>query len=190
MPHDPREDFEAFISHIAELKSSRFCRKVLNQHGVTMRTRGASDTVEFVGVDEDEFRSFLLGCRLLYQNNERISIFNIWTACKEHMGLSKFFVPIDARRWMLNDYLDQDAPIADHAGNSLTNRQILEAFLYGSYAHIERKHAARLRQWQTSPHQYHALKLMFILALKILLQTAGVMRDEIEAWLSHQREMV
>lgn len=186
MSRDTREDLEAFISHVAELKASRFGQKVLAQKSVTLRASRAFSDVEFVGVEEDEFRSFLLGCRLLYQNNERISIFNIWTACKNTMGVSERFAPINAQRWMLNDYLDQAATIADHAGKSLTNREVLETFLYGSYAHLDRKHGATLREWQSSPRQYYPLKLMFILAVKILLQTAGNMSSEIETWISEQ----
>lgn len=187
MSRDIRDDLEAFVSHVAELKASRFGRKVLAQESVTLRTSRAFSDVEFVGVDEEEFRSFLLGCRLLYQNNERISIFNIWTACKNIMGVSEHFAPINAQRWMLNDYLDQVATIADHAGDSLTNREILETFLYGSYAHLDRTHGATLQQWQSSPRQYYPLKLMFILTVKILLQTAGNMSREIETWISEHR---
>jgi hypothetical protein len=184
MSRDIRDDLEAFVSQVTALKASRFGRKVLAQESVTLRTSRAFSDVEFIGVDEEEFRSFLLSCRLLYQNNERISIFNIWTACKNIMGVSERFAPINAQRWMLNDYLDQVATIADHAGNSVTNREILETFLYGSYAHLNRKHGATLRQWQSSPRQYYPLKLMFILAVKILLQTAGKISGEIEAWFS------
>jgi hypothetical protein len=174
------EDLQAFVSHAKELRQSRFGQKVLAQSTVTVQTDGG-----FVGADEEEFRSFLLGCRLLIQNNERVSVFKIWTTCKSLMGVSDAFAPINAQRWMLNEYLDKPAPIPDHTGASLTNRQIVDTFLYGSYAHLDRTNAARLRAWQSSPRQYYPLKLMFILALKVLLQTSGAISDVIEAWISN-----
>lgn len=186
MSLDAHEDLHAFVSHIGELRHSRFGQKILAQNTVTMRIGGSYDYVEFVGVDEEEFRSFLLGCRLLIQNNERISVFNVWTTCKSLMGVSDGFAAINAQRCMLNDYLDTPAPITDHTGASLTNRHILDTFLYGSYAHLDRAHSARIRDWQTSPRQYYPLKLTFIMALKVLLQTSGAISDQIEAWTSNE----
>jgi len=183
-----RDDLETFVAQVTELRASRFGRNVLAQDTVTLRTEGPFHDVEFVGVDDEELRSFLLGCRLLIQNNERISIFNIWTICKEAMGFSECFAPINAQRWMLNDFLDQQASFADHAGESVTHREVLETFLYGSYAHFDREHAARLRQWRTSPPAYSALKLTFVLVLKVLLQTSGAMCDKIETWLENERD--
>lgn len=139
--------------------------------------------VEFVNVDEEEFYSFLLRCRLLIDNKEAISIANIWSACESLMSNSSHFLTINAQRRMLNDYLDQEAAIVDHAGNALKNRDILWTFLYGRYAHLNKDHAARLRQWETEPRQYYPLKLMFIVGLKVLLETSGVIRDEIDKWL-------
>jgi hypothetical protein len=185
-----RDDLETFVAHVKELRSSRFGRHVLAQSAVTLRTDEVFDTVEFVGVDDDELRSFLLGCRLLIQDNERISIFNIWTACRNLMDISECFAPINAQRWMLNDFLDQEASIADHAGKSLTHREILKTFLYGSYAHLDRTQAERLQQWQTSPAAYYSLKLTFFLVLKVLLQTSGVMSEHIATWLQRERDTV
>ena len=84
---------------------------------------------------------------------------------------------------MLNEYLDQSAPIADHTGNAITNLEILNSFLYGSYAHFNREYENSLKQWQSEPRQYYPIKLLFILALKVLIQTSGAMSDEIAAWL-------
>jgi hypothetical protein len=60
-----RDDLEMFVAHVKELRSSRFGRNVLAQNAVTLRADEVFGTVEFVGVDDDELRSFLLGCRLL-----------------------------------------------------------------------------------------------------------------------------
>lgn len=185
-----RDNLETFVAHVKELISSRFGRNVLAQNAVTLRTDQAFDTVEFVGVDDDELRSFLLGCRLLIQDNERISVFNIWTACRNLMDISECFAPINAQRWMLNDFLDQEASIADHAGRSLTHREILKAFLYGSYAHLDRIQAERLQQWQTSPAVNYSLKLTFFLVLKVLLQTSAVMSEHVATWLQRERDTV
>jgi hypothetical protein len=185
MSSDLLEDLLTFVSHVQELRQFRFGQKVLARSTVTLRSAG-TDQPEFVGLDEEEFRSFLLGCRLLIQNNERISVFNVWKGCEALMGISESFTPINANRWMLNDYLDREAPIVDHNGDSLTNRQILETFLYGSYAHLERAHVARLREWRSVPNQYYPLKLMFILALQVLLKTCGAISEQIEIWISNE----
>jgi hypothetical protein len=191
MPPDIRDDLEAFVALVKELRSSRFSHNVLAQDAVTLRTRGVFDDVEFVGVDDDEMRSFLLGCRLLIQNNDRVSLGNIWKACNDFADISERFPAINAQHWMLNDFLDQHAPVtADETGTSVTHREILTTFLYGSYAHLERTHAARLRRWQSSPATYHVLKLTFILVLKVLLQTAGAIADNVEISLRNERDAV
>jgi hypothetical protein len=185
-----RDNVETFVADVKELISSRFGRNVLAQNAVTLRTDQAFDTVEFVGVDDDELWSFLLGCRLLIQDNERISGFQHLDCLPKsdgHFGMLRCdqCAEMDAERLSRPRSVD-----CGSRRETLTHREILKAFLYGSYAHLDRIQAERLQQWQTFPAVNYSLKLTFFLVLKVLLQTSGVMSEHVATWLQRERDRV
>ena len=108
---------------------------------------------------------------MLIQNNERISIGNIWAIFKDVIKDPDWFVKINPPRWMLNDYLNQDLLFLDPSKTIQTNRQLLDTFLYGNYAHMNRDHRARFKAWQDHKN-FHSLKLQFLLGLKVILDMA------------------
>lgn len=77
MPPDVRDDLERFAGLVKEPRSCRFGCHVLTQDAVILPTRGDFDDVEFVGVHDDEMRSFLLGCRLPHPS---------WSATSTHIA--------------------------------------------------------------------------------------------------------
>ena len=163
------EDLQEFQDLVEGLSCSRFGRGILAQETVTIQVCGFEDTPTILNFDEEDCRSFLLGCRMLLQKNERVSVFKIWSIFKDSICDDELFVQINPPRWMLNDYLDQGVPIATPNNEPLTNRLLVDTFLYGSYAHLNRRHRARLASWQEESRQYNSLKLCFIMALKVIL---------------------
>jgi|GEM_PF-2424219 len=183
---EQREDLVEFVAQVGQLKSSKFGQRVLSQPTLTMRSTGGSNLVEIVNFDEDEFRSFLLGCRMLIQNNERISAFNIWTIFKDTIKDFDWFARVNPPRWTLNEYLDQEMILSEPTGEVKTNRQLVDTFLYGAYAHLNRDHQRRFRVWKALP-QFHSLKLLFLLGLQELLKTTVEMASVVEDYLSQNK---
>jgi hypothetical protein len=182
LTREQREDLAEFVEQVNQLQSSRFGQRVLLQRSVTLRSTAGDEEPELVNFDEEECRSFLLGCRMLMQNNDRVSIGKVWTLFKDTIGDPAWFVRVNPPRWMLNDYLDQEMMFADPTGEVTTNRQLVDTFLFGSYAHLNRAHRARFKAWQSDP-QFHSLKLLFLLGLKVILEMAGRMADAVEDYL-------
>ena len=170
---------------MSTLGRSRFAKAVLAQKNITLRMPGNSQEAEFLNFDEEDCRSFLLGCRFLLQDNERVSVRNIWRLFEARIADSAWFARINPPRWKLNDYLDQDAPFAVPGGGTITNRLLLYTFLYGSYAHHNREHRERLREWEAS-QQLMFMKLLFLMALKVVYRCAAEMADVVSDWLASQ----
>lgn len=182
---EQREDLAEFVEQVNQLRSSRFGQRVLSQRSVTLQSVGDNEP-KLMNFDEEECRSFLLGCRMLMQNNERISIGRVWILFKDVIQEADWFVRINPPRWMLNDYLDQEMIFAEPTGDIATNRQLVDTFLYGSYAHLNRDHRKRFKTWEADP-QFHSLKLLFLLGLKVILEMSGRMSDTVEDYLAEER---
>ena len=187
-PHELTEtqydDLCEFVTETNRLKNSRFGRGIMTQEEISLRSGGGREP-ELVNFDEEDCRSFLLGCRMLMQNNDRISIGNIWRLFKDVINDSEWFVRVNPPRWMLNDYLDQDMLFQDPTGSISTNRELVDTFLYGAYAHLNRDHRRRFKEWQNNQH-FHSLKLQFLLALQVILQMAGRMADAVDEYLNQE----
>jgi hypothetical protein len=67
----------------------------------------------------------------------------------------------------------------DDKGNSLTNREIMDVFIYGYYAHTNSKHEATIAQWESDPKVFHSFKLLFLVSLQLVFKTAIRIRDNI-----------
>ncbi|MFT5469607.1 MAG: hypothetical protein ACI8UO_004729 [Verrucomicrobiales bacterium] len=127
--------------------------------------------MELKGFDEDSFRSFLLTFRLLVQDNEPTSVRDIWSLIKNHGADADLWARVNGPRWMINDFLDREKwPVP--GGGEPSFREIKLTFLYGTYAHRNPIYRARLAEWRRFPDRFTLLKLHFVLALKVILESA------------------
>jgi hypothetical protein len=178
------EDLKEFVHHIHALSQTRFAKALLSQKTITLRRAGASRVSEIVNFDEEDCRSFLLGCRLLLQNNERVSIGRIWKIFADRIRDDVWFVRINPPRWMLNDFLDQETMFKTPSGSSVSNRLLLDTFLYGSYAHLNKNHRKRFREWEAH-EQFPFMKLLFLMVLQVLYKCSIDMASVVSDWLSN-----
>ncbi len=176
------EDLAEFVRHVRGLGEFRFAKAVLAQRGITLQMSPKSPAGEFLNFDEEDCRSFLLGCRLLMQNNDRVSVARVWKTFADKANDDAWFAKINPPRWMLNEYLDRDAEFAAPGGGSVTNLLILHTFLHGSYAHLNRDHRGRFLQWEAHP-QFHYMKLLFLMAVKVLYRCSSEMAVVVSDWL-------
>lgn len=179
------EDLKEFVRHVNILSNTRFAKALLSQKTITVRRTSASRVGEIVDFDEEDCRSFLLGCRLLLQDNERVSIRRIWKIFKNRLGDKMWFVKINPPRWMLNEFLDQETMFRTPSAGLVTNRLLLETFLYGSYAHLNKAHRKRFQQWE-SHEQFPFIKLVFLTVLQVLYKCSVDMASVISSWLADE----
>ena len=164
-----------FIQLVDELNDLRLAKKVLSFDSIIMQLKDRSK-VDILNFDEEDCRSFILSCRLLVQDNDKISI-----RCIDKIVSSGDYPEdgqqaISNERCRLNLSLDSYCAIsAPGCNEEITHRDVFETFLWGSYAHrcMDSELRAQYLDWNAEPRQYFALKLDFLLMLKILLESAS-----------------
>lgn len=188
---DPKDynHLREFVSLVEQMQNLALTTRVLAKNEIILRMYGADS--EILNFDEEECRSFLLDCRLLIQDNDRISIGCVWRIFKDRINDPEWFVRINPPKWKLNEFLEQQCSFAAPGGGTTTYRELLYTFLYGAYAHrgMNPKLRERFLQWQTADQQFLFIKLQFLLILKVLIKTAIEMNDVVEEWMSGNPEI-
>jgi hypothetical protein len=90
----------------------------------------------FVGPDEESIEALILTLRMFMQDNERISLRRmraLYRALAVSPDLERAFASTCAE---LNSFLDSDTNLSIEEGRQLSHREILDIFVYGSYAHM------------------------------------------------------
>ena len=71
------DDLREFVDHVTSLSQFRFASIIVSNE--RLRLHGTeSRAMDFIDLDEDDCRSFLLGIRLLIQDRDGISLKKIW----------------------------------------------------------------------------------------------------------------
>lgn len=172
------EYLSEFVQHVDSLSQCRFASKILSNEALTLR-KIDDGPLHFVDVDEDDCRSFLLGVRLLVQDRDGISLRKIWDilACVDDLDLLK---TVNQARAPVFLALDSPAMFADPKGNSITNQEVFDTFMYGGYAHRDKAHSKKFKEWEAS-EQFMSLKLIFLMSVRGLyegcMDMAQVARD-------------
>ena len=166
------KEFVALVDHLNE----RRLAKNLLSGSIKVQWQGNWQNVEIVNFDEDDCMAFLLSCRMLVQNNEKISIKCVADIVAESDFPAAIKDAVWADQFRLNLTLYEECPIAapGHA-EALTNWEVFRTFLWGAYAHrcMNPELRERFLLWQTLPQQFYPLKTNFLLMLKVLLEAAN-----------------
>ncbi len=164
-----------FVNLVEELNSLRLAQSVLGKQTITVQVQTDWEKARLIDFDEEDCRSFLLGSRLLIQDNERISL-RLLPSLLEECGCGEALKDlVEGERFLINLSLDEPCMVAAPRCGSVTNRDVFETFMWGCYAHrcMNPLHRERFLQWQTDTRQFMALKVIFLLMLKIILQAAS-----------------
>jgi len=164
--------FKLFQEKLAELKRSGFIQnwqdKKLN---ISVHVDKDTHELEETLPSEDEIKSFILTLRFFIQDNEACSIRNL----KKHynnLDISQNLVEkFNQTREKLNEYLDS------HSGfNGNTYRDIFDAYIYGQYAHSDKRE--KVLSWATDTFSKGFSRFHFISVLhditKILIIIDGI----------------
>ena len=163
-----------FVALVDELNSLRLAKNLLSLDSIVVQTQPDWADARIINFEEEEFRSFLLSCRLLIQDNDGISLRCVGDIVSNGPFSESDKKDIWAERFRLNLSLDDHCAWLAPSCGLITNRDVLKTFLWGLYAHRMMNPLLRERYlaWEAVPRQFYALKQTFLLMLKILLESA------------------
>jgi hypothetical protein len=178
-----REVLELFVQTVDELRGTRFVRDASERGmNVTMTFTPDSVDIESTAPDGEAVRSLLLTFRLFLHNNDRISVGSLAKFTSQRDLSQEWKEWITALRDAVNGLLDSNSSLVINT-TPLTNRVILETFIYAR-AHTNREKIATLKAWRSaSPEFYRLIEHRFFTnlanLLELIFQMAEVTRLEL-----------
>ena len=178
-----QELLREFVMLVDELNAASMSKILTSQDGVVLITRaGDWANGEILNFNEEHCRAFLLIFRLLYQSNDNLSVRFISEIIANGDFSADEKAQVAFARMIFNGNLDEP-----QIGNT-TNREAIEVFLWGAYAH--RCHNAVKRReflaWQQEKDTFMIRKQSFIFGLKLILGYANMLSDTICRGLSDE----
>ena len=134
-------------------------------------------------LEEDGRDAFILNYRLLSQNTDRISFAEISTLLGRAQPAIKSAARFDQRRAMLNQFLDKK----EHFLESVSNRELIEAFLYGLYAHVNPNQEQVVIRLEVA-HGEQMVRMVFVVVIEELLKHLRTFEKPTELILSEIAE--
>jgi hypothetical protein len=177
-----------YVNLVKELNSLRLAT-LLSRKSISLQHRGDWDGARIIDFDEEDCRSFLLSCRMLIQDNDRISLRCIGKIIEDSGCSNELKALVGGERFSMNLSLDDYCAFAAPSCGRITNRDVLDTFLWGAYAHRGMNPVIRQRflDWQSDNRQFLSLKLVFLLMLKIMLEAASKISSAIDAELQNNQ---
>jgi len=185
-----RSKLQRFIAKATEVYESRYAQEVQQPISVSVdfHVKEGSATSSRTGPDEEPVKAAILTLRFFCQDNEHISLRNMSifvSGLQVGQSLKDEFTTI---RDKFNCYLDHvhGPPQFQIDGHMITNREILEAFLYGKYAH-DTQHET-IDEWEKLI-SFDGMRAGFDRVLRQFVQTLVWLRgvcEKIDAELARQ----
>ena len=136
-----------FIEKAKDLCNSRYCKSLTETNlSVKIQWKGGKASSQRTGPDEEEIKAFILTLRFFCQDNEPTSLRNMQKMIESLDIDAQFMDDFLSIRNSLNHFLDnidlvpiitisdQTSPMS--RGQTPSNREIFDAFMYGKYAHL------------------------------------------------------
>lgn len=164
------EALKLFNEKAEKLFSSRYVKYLQVEKKLSVSysyTSGQAPTMQRDLPDQDAIDAFVLTFRYFIQNNESISfcnINNLYESIPDALELKKKFIE---QRKALNNFLDKQTDTTIN-GVTLTNRVILDVFIYGGLAHATKK--ATYDEWKADGHLFLFLELRFCSILEFVFR--------------------
>jgi len=147
------EALELFNRKAEILKNSSFMKFLLEQDSGISISWGIEDEpmhVETRWPGREAMRSLILTLRFFIQNNEKSSFENMETTYDNLPISQEKKEQFKNARKRLNKYLDTPSPF-QISKEQPTNRHIMEAFIYGEFAHASERWKQMVDQWMSCP---------------------------------------
>jgi hypothetical protein len=178
---------ELFNDKAHELMKSRFVRTFQSEDSEwTFTLQEGEVSASRFGPDNESYRAFVLTFRFFIQDRDQISIRKMAARYKrlyDNSLISRELLDnFNDARSKLQRYLDSPSSIhfleVQHgqARSRITNREILDVFLYGNLAHVDRAKKERFDEWQDTSIVSADIENAFVMILRTHLKVISYMQ--------------
>src|SRR5262249_18598267 len=147
MRAETRRVLELWVEKARLLQDRNFMKRAMDRESFVLRSEGKP--VAIVTSDDEPIDAALLTVRMFLQCNDDLSLRKLatkWLADPDiSQGLREW---VTAYRDHLNARLDGPCGRDDLHVVPITNRVLLETFLYGIYGHSDATKRARIKEWR------------------------------------------
>lgn len=181
-----------FNEKAEKLSRLSFIHKVIHpDSGVTISSQRRNDGFyeqnhERRGPEEESIDAFVLTFRFFIQDNEQISFRNMdkyYTKAPIEEGLKTRFAEV---RKDINEFLDRSAEINFIYNNELlTNRRIMETFIYGGMSHANEAKKELYDEWMKISFTKVVLEYEFTNIIAMIFKTILYIKTLNEQSLQH-----
>ena len=171
MTDDARHALELVVEMADTLEASRFVQYLRDGGKLSHTGRMTAEGWEWttLGPDDHAVRELVLSMRFFVQDNETTSFRNLEKLWHGLPIEQQYKDAVSGTRKALNEFLDSCSFIVAD-GENLTHRTIFDVFMWGYFAHANRKHRATYRRWKKHPWLFQGLELQFTLILAQLVE--------------------
>jgi len=185
---EQREVLDLFVESAGELVNSEFISQGRREGVATHAkwTAGGFLQVERTGPDHEALKAFLLTVRRFRQNNDDTSLCNMQHMIEAMPVAQDLKQRFTTFREQFNQFLDGPPSISFPVEACVkTRRDVFETFLYGTFAHADRKYRRVVKSWENQPYyqdlrvQFDLILIEFVKALCLCREVCKAMRDEV-----------
>lgn len=173
MRDETRETLELFVEKATKLVRSRFIAFVNTQSQITINYENMNNegqfSIDHSEPDSEAIEAFVLTFRFFIQNNESISLANLERILDDPGVSDNWKQEVTRTRSELNGVLDSTKLVSGVPltinGQALTNRELMQVFVFGHLAHANKQKHALYRTWASTPF-FPLLEFCFYAVLK------------------------
>lgn len=162
------ETIRLFLKRLQRLYRTGLAQDICSTDKLNVKfreTTAGEMEIEMPELDEDGRDAFMLNYRLLSQDNDRISLAKVSKLLSKAQPTIKSVARFERRREMLNQFLEKK----EHFLASVSNRELIEAFLYGRYAHVTPQKEQAVIQLE-GEHGDQMVRMVFVVVIEQLLK--------------------
>jgi hypothetical protein len=137
---DARAMLALFNEKVERLASLSFFEKARGGGAIVEFRRDAGWDSVFVGPEEESIEALVLTLRLFMQNNDGLSLRNMRNLYVSLRVSAELVADFSLQCEQLNRFLDSATNLSIKEGCQLTHRDVLEIFVYGTYAHVNARY--------------------------------------------------
>jgi hypothetical protein len=173
-------DLKLFNEKAAKLESCSFTKKAFSQEtGVSTLIKNEGQSlcrIERRGPDGESIDAFVLTFRFFIQNSEKSSFRNMVLTYEKILVSDEIKLKFKEAYKYINDLLDSKS-FFNIDGVILTNRHILDTFIYGGLSHANENKKKEYDLWMLNPFTNQYLTNEFVYIIANILKVIFFIRD-------------
>jgi hypothetical protein len=182
LSNEDKEIFELFNQKADQVINSSFIHEAKTKDiGFTLSGKVGNKPDEWnwsydvKGHDMDFINSVVLPIRFFIQDNERISLRNMYTLYTNLPLHDNYKITFNDIRNYLNEYLDEKA--RSFLDDQPTKRELLETIVYGELAHLNPEKVERLKNWKNDKMEWDLAFFEFQRVIHELIEMIKLIRN-------------